>query len=60
MRPTFERYGWLSSQSLEEFEHHSRVRVVGLVINRQHPNAGGTIFRGLSLIHEFAVTIHAE
>jgi error-prone DNA polymerase len=54
MRPTFERYGWLSSQSLEDFEHHSRVRVVGLVINRQHPNAGGTIF--ITLEDEFGTS----
>jgi error-prone DNA polymerase len=44
LRPKFERYGWLSSHLLENCKHHDLVRVVGLVINRQHPNAGGTIF----------------
>ena len=51
LRANFERYGWLSSESLEHCQHHNRVRVVGLVINRQHPNAGGTIF--ITLEDEF-------
>ncbi len=51
LRANFERYGWLSSSSLEQYQHHNRVRVVGLVINRQHPNAGGTIF--ITLEDEF-------
>lgn len=44
LRPRFDRRHWLSSQDLEQIPHGRRVRLVGLVINRQHPNAGGTIF----------------
>jgi error-prone DNA polymerase len=51
LRPAFDRHGWLSSQSLQQYPHHSRVRVVGLAINRQHPNAGGTIFLTLEDEH---------
>jgi error-prone DNA polymerase len=51
LRPNFERHGWRSSQGLEDCTHHSYVQVVGLVINRQHPNAGGTIF--ITLEDEF-------
>ncbi len=51
LRPRFERLGWSSSADLTICPHNSRVQLVGLVINRQHPNAGGTIF--LTLEDEF-------
>ena len=51
LRGDFEQRGWLSSHALQSRVHGSRVRVVGLVINRQHPNAGGTIF--ITLEDEF-------
>ncbi len=51
LRPRFTQRGWLSSESLSHCHNNSRVQVVGIVINRQHPNAGGTIF--LTLEDEF-------
>lgn len=51
LRPVFERYGWSSSQSLERCSNNCRICVVGLAVNRQHPNAGGTIF--ITLEDEF-------
>jgi error-prone DNA polymerase len=51
LRPRFQHHGWLSSADLEHIPRNSRVRLVGLVINRQHPNAGGTVF--LTLEDEF-------
>ena len=51
LRPRFERRRWHSSQSLWHCRNNSRVQVSGIVINRQHPNAGGTIF--ITLEDEF-------
>ncbi|HGG58861.1 MAG TPA: error-prone DNA polymerase [Gammaproteobacteria bacterium] len=51
LRPRFNRRGWLSSKTLWRCANHRRARIAGLVINRQHPNAGGTVF--LTLEDEF-------
>ncbi len=51
LRERFNRHGWLSSKTLWRSPDNSRARIAGLVINRQHPNAGGTIF--LTLEDEF-------
>lgn len=51
LRPVFEREGWVSSRALARWNSTQPVQLVGLVINRQHPNAGGTIF--ITLEDEF-------
>lgn len=51
LRPRFDQYGWLSSRSLEQCNNNTWASVVGLTVNRQHPNAGGTIF--ITLEDEF-------
>lgn len=51
LRQKFNHRGWVSSQSLVSCNINSRTYVVGLVVNRQHPNAGGTIF--ITLEDEF-------
>ncbi len=51
LRPHFDRLGWRSSRTLARCPSESRTRVAGIVTNRQHPNAGGTIF--ITLEDEF-------
>jgi error-prone DNA polymerase len=51
LRQRFERAGWLSSADINRCKNNSFIQLVGLVVNRQHPNAGGTIF--LTLEDEF-------
>ncbi|MGV6818557.1 MAG: error-prone DNA polymerase [Thiotrichales bacterium] len=51
LRASFDRYNCLPSTQLVTHPNHRKVRVAGMVINRQHPNAGGTIF--ITLEDEF-------
>ena len=45
LRPRFNQRNWLSSKALDKVAAGRRVRVVGLVNNRQHPgSAKGTVF----------------
>ncbi len=54
LRNRFEREGWRSSKSLQTCANNTFTRVAGLVVNRQHPNAGGTVF--ITLEDEFGYT----
>lgn len=51
LRTSFDRYHCLPSKQLAIHPNNRKVRVAGVVINRQHPNAGGTIF--ITLEDEF-------
>lgn len=44
LRHHCQRRRWLSSNRVNRSANHQRAHVAGIVINRQHPNAGGTIF----------------
>jgi error-prone DNA polymerase len=44
LRKNCQKRGWLSSKMVGRAANNSHARVAGIVINRQHPNAGGTIF----------------
>lgn len=51
LRKRFSQLTCLSSAQLPECPNNRKIRVAGMVINRQHPNAGGTIF--ITLEDEF-------
>ncbi len=55
LRPRFLRLGWISTRDLSTRAHGSRVRLAGLVTNRQHPaSASGAIFITLEDEHGVA------
>jgi len=51
LRENYKQHACLSSAQLADCRNNSKTRVAGIVINRQHPNAGGTIF--ITLEDEF-------
>jgi len=44
LRHHCQKRGWLSSNMVDRTANNHHAHVAGIVINRQHPNAGGTIF----------------
>ena len=44
LRKRCEKEGWLSSKQIARIANNRHGRAAGIVINRQHPNAGGAIF----------------
>ncbi len=51
LRAACQRRGWLSSRQIAASDGGRRIDTAGIVINRQHPNAGGTVFLTLEDEH---------